>query len=153
MMRASSNPTAAYRETVAALASASSAELAAAMALVGEVTEVADLKPPETGLVMLRGRIGGDGAPFNVGEATVTRAVVRLADGSIGYSYRLGRDKVAARQAAILDALWQLPDQRAHIETHVLKPIRERIAAERDRASREAAATRVEFYTLARETA
>ena len=45
-----------------------------------------DLKPVETGLVMLRGRAGGDGAPFNVGEATVTRAIVELPSGAGGAS-------------------------------------------------------------------
>ena len=32
-----------------------------------------DLREPENGLVMVRGRVGGDGAPFNLGEATVSR--------------------------------------------------------------------------------
>ncbi|MFZ0207085.1 MAG: phosphonate C-P lyase system protein PhnG [Roseiarcus sp.] len=70
-----------------------------------------DLKPVETGLVMLRGRAGGDGAPFNVGEATVTRAVVELSSGERGYGHILGRDAERARLAAILDALWQRADQ------------------------------------------
>ena len=43
-----------------------------------------NLREPENGLVMVRGRIGGDGAPFNLGEATVSRAAVRLATGEIG---------------------------------------------------------------------
>ena len=127
--------------------------LAAAVERLALTRTVVDLKAPETGLVMVRGRIGGDGAPFNVGEATVTRSVVRLACGTVGYSYRLGRDKAAARNAAILDALWQLPAHRERIETHVLKTVRHRIAAERDRASREAASSRVEFFTLSREGA
>ena len=38
-----------------------------------------NLREPENGLVMVRGRIGGDGAAFNLGEATVSRAAVRLA--------------------------------------------------------------------------
>src|ERR1700744_4491144 len=36
------------------------------------------LRPPETGLAMVRGRVGGSGDPFNLGEATVTRATLRL---------------------------------------------------------------------------
>src|SRR5512139_3658243 len=36
------------------------------------------LRAPETGLVMLRGRMGATGAAFNLGEATVTRCAVRL---------------------------------------------------------------------------
>ena len=59
---------------------------------------------------MLRGRAGGDGAPFNVGEATVTRAIVELPSGERGYGHILGRDAERARLAAILDALWQRAD-------------------------------------------
>ena len=40
-----------------------------------------ELRATETGLVMLRGRIGGDGDRFNLGEATVTRAAVQIASG------------------------------------------------------------------------
>ena len=52
-----------------------------------------NLREPENGLVMVRGRIGGDGAPFNLGEATVSRAAVRLATGEVGFGYTLGRDR------------------------------------------------------------
>ncbi len=109
-----------------------------------------DLKPVETGLVMLRGRIGGDGAPFNFGEATVTRAIVELSTGERGYGHVLGRDADKARDAAVLDALWQTADRRAAIETDVLRPIEARLFAERVKASAETAATRVDFFTLVR---
>ena len=56
-----------------------------------------ELRTAETGLVMLRGRIGGDGAPFNLGEATVTRAAVRLASGEVGFCLR-ARPRRAARR-------------------------------------------------------
>ena len=36
------------------------------------------LRQPETGLVMVRGRIGGTGAKFNLGEVPVTRCALRL---------------------------------------------------------------------------
>ncbi len=49
------------------------------------------LRRPEIGLVMVRGRIGGDGAPFNMGEATVTRAAVSLPGGEVGFGHVLGR--------------------------------------------------------------
>ena len=52
-----------------------------------------DLREPENGLVMVRGRVGGDGAPFNLGEATVSRAAVRLSTGEVGFGYTLGRDR------------------------------------------------------------
>ena len=65
------------------------------------------LREPENGLVMLRGRIGGDGAPFNLGEATVSRAAVRLATGEVGFGYTLGRDRQKAQMIALCDALVQ----------------------------------------------
>src|SRR3954453_188350 len=82
------------------------------------------LRGPETGLVTLRGRIGGGGAPFNFGEATVTRATVRLPSGQVGHCYALGRDKQKARLSAIADALWQMPERRAEIEAKLLAPLR-----------------------------
>jgi alpha-D-ribose 1-methylphosphonate 5-triphosphate synthase subunit PhnG len=99
---------------------------------------------------MVRGRIGGDGQPFNVGEATVTRAAVRLASGEVGFSYLLGRDRERARLAAICDALWQNEAKRAAVERHVLAPIRARAEAEGARQRAQTAATRVDFFTLVR---
>src|SRR5205814_1750278 len=76
--------------------------------------------------VMLRGRMGGDGRAFNLGEATVTRAAVVLADGRTGFAYQLGRDRIKARAAAIIDALWQ-GEERAAVE-NALAPVRARLA-------------------------
>ena len=109
-----------------------------------------DLREPEKGLVMVRGRIGGDGAPFNVGEATVSRAAVRLASGEVGFGYTLGRDRQKARLIALCDALVQSNEFSDAVETTVLAPLRAAIVAERDRKARETAATRVDFYTLVR---
>src|SRR4051794_33186011 len=74
-----------------------------------------DLRTPENGLVMLRGRTGGDGAPFNLGEATVSRAAVRLATGEVGFGYTLGRDTAKARMIALCDALIQTIDHAAAV--------------------------------------
>jgi alpha-D-ribose 1-methylphosphonate 5-triphosphate synthase subunit PhnG len=109
-----------------------------------------DLKPVESGLVMLRGRIGGDGAPFNLGEATVTRAVVELPTGERGFAHILGRDAEKARLAAIVDALWLRQASRGDVETVILAPIAERLAAEAAKTRAETAATRVDFFTLVR---
>jgi alpha-D-ribose 1-methylphosphonate 5-triphosphate synthase subunit PhnG len=92
----------------------------------------------------------GDGAPFNLGEATVTRAAVRIPSGETGFSYVLGCDREKARLAALCDALWQDASTRDLIEAHVLAPVRARLAAEREKTSAHAAATRVDFFTLVR---
>ena len=116
----------------------------------GLPSEAELLRGPETGLVMVRGRIGGGGAPFNLGEATVTRATVRLApagrpclrarprpaEGPAGGDRRRalagpgaprrGRDQVLSRRCG---PRWPTPTNRRRAET---------------------AATRVDFFTMVR---
>ena len=141
--------TADRRTAMATLADARTEEIAARLATLGPPAYV-ELRPVETGLVMLQGRIGGDGAPFNFGEATVTRAAVRIASGEVGFSYVLGRDHDKARLAALCDALWQNETMRDAVEREVLAPIRARLEAERARRREEIAASRVDFFTLVR---
>ena len=140
---------AARRRAMALVARARRAELAA-IAERWPGHGARDLKPVEPGLVMLRGRIGGDGAPFNLGEATVTRAVVELPTGERGFAHILGRDAEKARLAAIADALWQREASRGDVETMILAPIEARLAAEAAKTRAETAATRVDFFTLVR---
>lgn len=108
------------------------------------------VRGPETGLATVRGRISGDGAPFNFGDVTVTRASVRLADGAVGHAYRLGRDRNAARLCAVIDALAGDTHMAETIEGRIVAPLRESHQA-RDRQRRaETAATKVDFFTLVR---
>jgi alpha-D-ribose 1-methylphosphonate 5-triphosphate synthase subunit PhnG len=108
------------------------------------------IRGPETGLVTIRGRIGGAGAAFNVGEATVTRASVRLSSGEIGHSYQLGRDAAKARLCAIIDAAAQRPGNSERVEQIVIAPLRARLGREDARKKAEAAATKVDFFTMVR---
>ncbi|HEY2754564.1 MAG TPA: phosphonate C-P lyase system protein PhnG [Pseudolabrys sp.] len=137
------------RAAMAVLAQSDAQTLALALSSVGDVG-FTELRAPESGLVMLRGRIGGDGAPFNVGEATVTRAAVKLSSGETGFSYVLGRDQQKARLAALCDALWQSETHRPHIEANVLTPLRDAQAERAAQARAQTAATRVDFFTLVR---
>jgi alpha-D-ribose 1-methylphosphonate 5-triphosphate synthase subunit PhnG len=138
------------RAAMAVLAEADAAEIAGFLEIFGPLPAHAEMRPPENGLVMLRGRIGGDGAPFNMGEATVSRAVIRLATGEIGFGYVLGHDRAKARLISLCDALLQNGTYGAILESKVISPIRERIAAARDAVARQVAATKVEFFTLVR---
>jgi alpha-D-ribose 1-methylphosphonate 5-triphosphate synthase subunit PhnG len=140
---------AARRAAMALAGSATRAELEDALRRAGLPAEAEDLRAPETGLVMARGRIGGDGRAFNLGEATVTRAAVRLPGGETGFAYHLGRDRPRARLAAILDAHWQNPERRAAIDA-ALAALAERRQREGEARARRVAATRVTFFTLAR---
>lgn len=107
------------------------------------------LRGPEVGAVMVRGRIGGTGQPFNLGEMTVTRCTVRLTCGTVGHAHVQGRDKSHARRAAVLDALLQT-DQAEALRAQVLTPLQVAETNARQLRAAKAAATKVEFFTLVR---
>lgn len=107
------------------------------------------LRAPEIGAVMLRGRIGGTGQPFNLGEMTVTRCALKLADGVVGFGHVQGRDKDHARRAALVDALMQ-GDQANAVQASILAPLSHEETQRRNMRAAKAAATRVEFFTLVR---
>jgi alpha-D-ribose 1-methylphosphonate 5-triphosphate synthase subunit PhnG len=140
---------AARRRWMGILARASAAEIAARLEHVPPLPAHQRLRGPETGLVMARGRQGGDGAPFNLGEMTVTRCTVRLEGGPVGHAYVAGRDARQAELAAVLDAALQDPARQPSLLAAVVEPL---AAAQAERAARDAAkaaATRVQFFTMA----
>lgn len=141
---------AARRSAMAALAAAPAGALKRLCGEAGLPGDAQLLRGPETGLVTVRGRIGGGGAPFNFGEATVTRATVRLATGEVGHSYALGRDKEKARLSAIADALWQNPVRRDEIEEKIIAPLRAAQLEADGKRRAETAATKVDFFTMVR---
>jgi alpha-D-ribose 1-methylphosphonate 5-triphosphate synthase subunit PhnG len=107
------------------------------------------LRRPEVGTVMVQGRAGATGAPFNLGEMTVTRCALRLGCGTVGHGYVQGRSKPAAEAAALVDALMQTAAAPV-LTTGVLEPLAAQQAARRRDRAEKAAATRVEFFTMVR---
>ncbi|HSF65677.1 MAG TPA: phosphonate C-P lyase system protein PhnG [Paracoccaceae bacterium] len=128
------------------LARAAPARLAA---LMPDLPDHALLRSPEIGAVMVRGRVGGTGAPFNLGEVTVTRCSVRLACGTVGHAWVQGRDKAHATRAALADALMQT-DAAPSLQTRVLDVLASEAEAARATRAAKAAATKVDFFTLMR---
>jgi alpha-D-ribose 1-methylphosphonate 5-triphosphate synthase subunit PhnG len=115
------------------------------------------LRQPETGLMMVQGRAGATGERFNLGEVTVTRCALRLSvevspAALVGVAYILGRSHRHARLAATADALLQDPIQYKTIETSLLEPVRQHLALKRSVRHSRAQSTKVEFFTVARET-
>ncbi|HVO02287.1 MAG TPA: phosphonate C-P lyase system protein PhnG [Candidatus Cybelea sp.] len=110
------------------------------------------LRPAESGLVMLRGRAGGNGQAFNFGEMTMTRAAVVI-DGPqpiTGFGYVAGRNARHAELAALFDALLQDEARRPILLHDLIAPIE--VARKQAQAARSAAvaATRVDFTTMVR---
>jgi alpha-D-ribose 1-methylphosphonate 5-triphosphate synthase subunit PhnG len=107
------------------------------------------LRTPEIGSVMVRGRAGGTGAPFNLGEMTITRCTLRLATGEVGHAYVQGRRKADAEASAIIDALMQT-DKADLARTAVLGPLQAEMAKTCEKSAAKSAATKVDFFTLVR---
>lgn len=109
------------------------------------------LRRPETGLVMVRARAGGTGERFNFGEMTLTRCALRLEGGQVGVAYVQGRSQRKAELAAIADALLQSETWRDTLQRGLIEPLRQQLEEGAARMQRKAQATRVEFFTLARD--
>lgn len=107
------------------------------------------LRRGETGLIMLRGRAGGTGQQFNLGEASLSRASVNI-DGHSGHAWVLGSQPEHAELAAIADALLQHPHHGAPLQHALIAPLAAAIAARDTQRSREAAGSKVEFFTMVR---
>jgi len=137
------------RTWMSVLAQADEAELLKLWAMYGAPPDFDWLRTPECGGVMVRGRMGGTGAPFNLGEMTVTRCSVTLKDGTIGHGYVQGRSKAKAQAAALIDALMQ-GDPDGRLYDAVIAPLAAMQQADKASRASKAAATKVEFFTMVR---
>lgn len=148
MQTQTSLPNTARKAALDVLAGAPSKALAELWDAWADKPQHSKVRGPEVGLVMVRGRAGGGGAPFNLGEATVSRASVRIVTGQVGHGYCLGRDLAKAEVIALIDALWQR--DAAPVEAQIIEPLRV-LAANTDQKTRaESAATKVDFFTMVR---
>jgi alpha-D-ribose 1-methylphosphonate 5-triphosphate synthase subunit PhnG len=134
---------------LAILARASASELIAVLSNAPELPEFETLRPAESGMSMVRGRMGGGGQAFNLGEMTISRCSIRDAAGRIGHGYAAGRDLAQVELIARLDAALQDDALRPDYERAVLTPLRDAQAARRAATEARAAATEVKFFTLA----
>jgi alpha-D-ribose 1-methylphosphonate 5-triphosphate synthase subunit PhnG len=133
---------------MAVLARADAARLRGLLGDCGGVPSYAVVRGPESGLVMVRGRAGGGGTAFNLGEMTVTRCTVRTDAGFVGHAYVAGREEERALLAAVGDALMQDGERAEAVERCVIAPLeREQLERQKERAAK-AAATRVQFFAM-----
>ena len=132
------------------LAKAALEDLESAWSALDEKPSWRWLRKPETGLVMLRGRAGGTGQAFNLGEMSVTRCVLVTEAGHTGHAYVAGSDSRHAELAALFDALLQDEARQSTLDEALLTPLkRKRQEAEHGRAEA-VASSKVEFFTMVR---
>jgi alpha-D-ribose 1-methylphosphonate 5-triphosphate synthase subunit PhnG len=136
------------RRWMAVLARGDTAAIESGLAACGPLPAYTRLRGPEAGLVMVRGRTGGGGAPFNLGEMTVTRCSIRTEFGLVGHAYVAGRDERQAELAALADALLQDPERAPLVHAAVVQPLAAAQQARRAATAAKAAATKVEFFAM-----
>ncbi|ARP80277.1 phosphonate C-P lyase system protein PhnG [Bordetella genomosp. 8] len=125
--------------------------LARAYAALGDLPGYRKLRAPETGMAMVRGRAGGTGAQFNVGEVSVTRCAVAFdGNGVVGTAYVRGRAHRHAEQAAVLDGLLQMESWHQRVHAGVIEPLARAHADKAASRAAVAAQTRVDFFTMVR---
>lgn len=146
----STAPTASRQAWLATLARANVAQLESAIPQTVDLPTLQQVRPAEVGMVMLRGRVGGTGNPFNLGEASVVRCAVRLGDGPLGVGYVLGRDKRQAELVALCDALLQDPQHHDRLQGLLIQPLATAQAQARAQQQRAVADSKVEFFTFVR---
>lgn len=144
-----SDPNASRKGRLCLLAKAAAKDVAHYWAALAMCPDHTVLRSPEIGGVMVRGRAGAVGAAFNLGEMTVTRASIKLSDGTVGHGYVQGRNKDHALQAALIDALMQT-EVADRVEADLLAPLRKAMVASKTMRAAKAAATKVDFFTIVR---
>lgn len=150
-MRAEVSPMSPRRRWLGTLARADLEELQEAWVEHAADAKYRFLRKPEIGLAMIRGRAGGTGQPFNLGEMTVTRCAVQLANSEVaGFGYVGGRNPQRAELVAAFDALLQVERHSVHLQNEVIEPLAQRQRRRRDVAAGKIAQTRVEFFTMVR---
>ena len=142
------HPFPARRRWMAVLARSNADRIAALLAGCTALPCHKVIRGPEGGLVMVRGRAGGGGAAFNLGEMTVTRCTVRPETGFVGHAYIAGRQERQAELAAVVDALMQDDDRTQEIEARVIAPLEASHSEHKAARTAKAAATRVQFFAM-----
>lgn len=134
---------------MATLAKAQLSQLEKAIKQLGTIPQYDFLRPPEIGLAMVRGRAGGTGEIFNLGEMTITRCVVQLGSKN-GFGYVGGRSHRHAELAAVCDALLQTQEWQERVFNLVIQPLQQELQQQKDNQNCETEATKVDFFTLLR---
>ncbi|MBE9044190.1 phosphonate C-P lyase system protein PhnG [Pleurocapsales cyanobacterium LEGE 10410] len=135
--------------SMAILAKSSLSHLEQRIETLGELPQYTFLRSPEIGLTMVRGRAGGTGEAFNLGEMTITRCVVRIEDFT-GFGYVGGRSKRHAELAAVCDGLLQTEAWKPKIYSQIIQPLQTILQQQQAKQQRQTEATKVDFFTMLR---
>ena len=135
---------------MAILAKSSLDDLEQQIKTLGHLPKYTFLRKSEIGLAMIRGRAGGTGQAFNLGEMTVTRCVVKMEENIKGFGYVGGRSKRHAELAAVCDGLLQQEKWFQKVSDCVIQPLKAKYSDRQQKQQSQTDATKVEFFTMLR---
>lgn len=115
--------TATRQHWMSVLAHSQPAELAARLNALNITADYEVIRAAETGFGTDSGADGRHRRTLFAGDATLTRAAVRLTDGTLGYSWVLGRDKQHAERCALIDALMQQSRHFQNLSETLIAPL------------------------------
>lgn len=132
------------------LGSADPADLEAGLEGLEGGCEYARITGPENGMLMVQAKADGSGSRFNLGEMTVSKCVLEVKGKFMGSGWVMGSDLRHAELAALFDGLLQDPALHDRLMTTLIPRLKEKERARRDRLLKDAADTKVDFFTLKR---
>ncbi|WP_319784419.1 phosphonate C-P lyase system protein PhnG [Oceanisphaera sp. IT1-181] len=138
------------KQWMSVLSRASFAQLQSSWQALRLTPEYQLIRAPEIGLAQIRARMGATGRQFNLGDVTITRAVVKLHSGELGYSYLRGRNKRHAELAALVDAMMQTRSGHEVLDRGLIAPLAALKAEQEECSRQEVAASKVDFFTMVR---
>ncbi len=139
----------ARQKWMAILAKSNLNQLETKVAEIGTLPEYSFIRPPEIGLTMVRGRAGGTGQVFNLGEMTITRCTLKIEE-VIGFGYLAGRSYRHAELAALCDGLMQIPEWHDIVQSIVIEFLEAEAKRKTEIQQCQTEATKVNFFTLKR---
>lgn len=105
---------------------------------------------PETGMIMVQAKADGSKQRFNLGEAMVSRCILKVKEQYLGTSWIMGSNIKHAELAALFDALLQDPEYKKKLHTPLIEFLRKKAETKDRDLARDAVDTKVEFFTLKR---
>ncbi|MFH2093346.1 MAG: phosphonate C-P lyase system protein PhnG [Pseudomonadota bacterium] len=132
------------------LGSADPADLESALEKLNHSIEFTHIVKPETGMLMVQAKADGSNSRFNLGEITVSKCILEINGQYMGAGWTMGSNLRHAELAALFDGLFQDPLLQETLNQTLIPLLKDKQLAKDERRLKDAADTKVEFFTLKR---
>ncbi|MFH2058198.1 MAG: phosphonate C-P lyase system protein PhnG [Pseudomonadota bacterium] len=138
------------KDWIGLLGSADPADLESALEKLNPTLEYTHIVKPETGMLMVQAKADGSNGRFNLGEITISKCILQINGQYMGAGWTMGSNLRHAELAALFDGLFQDPVFQKTLDNTLIPLLKEKQQALNDCRLKDAADTKVEFFTLKR---